>query len=255
MDGAETKLPTSAAQIVINLDFDRLSTTGPDGEEFSAVRAGFAPIASTSVRLDRCEQRRTAGIVLCPAATAAVARYPVDALGLLVDMERLWGRSANRLIEAALTAPSGLAALDQLETELLRLWSSNHIAPDAACQLAIQHLRAGAPVAHTAALVGVSHTTLTRRFRTVVGRTPKQYQRLLRLERVIDHARGVASDWAEIAASCGYHDQPHLAHEFKELTGLTPGRWSRSVTENPFHVPDRRLFTRHAVAESGTLAS
>ena len=30
---------------------------------------------------------------------------------------------------------------------------------------------------------------------------------------------------ADLAADCGYYDQPHLAREFRALAGCTPASW------------------------------
>jgi AraC-like DNA-binding protein len=32
-------------------------------------------------------------------------------------------------------------------------------------------------------------------------------------------------DWAGMAATCGYHDQAHLIHEFRAFSGLTPAAY------------------------------
>jgi AraC-like DNA-binding protein len=33
-------------------------------------------------------------------------------------------------------------------------------------------------------------------------------------------------DWAEVAIECGYCDQAHMAHEFREFSGISPGSYS-----------------------------
>ncbi len=36
----------------------------------------------------------------------------------------------------------------------------------------------------------------------------------------------------DVAAACGYHDQPHMTREWLALVGCTPGTWI--ATELPF---------------------
>src|SRR5690625_173056 len=77
--GAEIKLPTPTAQIVVNLDAARLSTRSHrsrSAETETAGAVGLSAIAPGAVVLDRCEQRRRAGGVLPPDASPAVARDP-----------------------------------------------------------------------------------------------------------------------------------------------------------------------------------
>lgn len=237
--GPELKLPTTTGQIVINLDADRL-TTRPVGHPSEDILAGgpvgIAPIASTAVVLDRREQRRTVGIVIRAEAIATVADVPAHGLAPLVDLKLLWGSSAEQLVETAAAASTGAAVLDRVEEAFISLLRDPR-APDRSCRAAISRLRHGQQVADVADSIGLSQSTLTRRFRSAVGMTPKRFQRLLRLERAIDLAAvEAAPDWAEIAARCGCSDQPHLTHEFGELTGLTPTQWRRASAADPYHL-------------------
>ncbi|HWS50587.1 MAG TPA: helix-turn-helix domain-containing protein [Microbacterium sp.] len=94
-----------------------------------------------------------------------------------------------------------------------------------------------------AAAAGVSSTHLTRRFREIIGVTPKRFARTRRLAATlfeIDFAAPV--DWADVAVRAGYFDQAHFGHEFRAFTGLTPTRYveirRRFLRENPGHALD-----------------
>jgi AraC-like DNA-binding protein len=39
-------------------------------------------------------------------------------------------------------------------------------------------------------------------------------------------------DWADVALAGGYCDQAHLAHEFRDFSGISPG--SYPAAERPF---------------------
>ena len=53
--------------------------------------------------------------------------------------------------------------------------------------------------------------------------TPKYLQRVLRMNHAVAVAdRFARPQWAQLAADCGYYDQPHLIAEFRALTGRSP---------------------------------
>ena len=84
-----------------------------------------------------------------------------------------------------------------------------------------------------AADVGWSRRHLSTRFRLATGLTPKQAARIVRFEA----ARRLLTDprrlpLADIAARCGYADQPHLHREWRSLSGCSVGTWLRE--ELPF---------------------
>ncbi|WP_461003443.1 helix-turn-helix domain-containing protein [Streptomonospora sediminis] len=237
--GIETKLPTPTAQLVVNLDAPRLSTrtcgSGPAGTA-TAGAVGLSPIAAGAVVLDRSEQRRTAGVVIRPEAVGALAGIPAHALGPLTGLDILWGSGAERLQAAAGSGATGEAALDRLETALVDM-VGGRAAADPCCRAAIAHLRAGASVRGTADRIGVSQSTLNRRFRAATGLTAKRCQRLLRLDTAVRLAAAEPEpDWPGLALAAGFYDQAHLVHEFADLAGISPTRWHRAASADPFHV-------------------
>jgi AraC-like DNA-binding protein len=90
---------------------------------------------------------------------------------------------------------------------------------------------------------GASSTTLAKRFKEVIGVTPKRLARSYRFTATtlaIDVAAPI--DWGDVAAGAGYFDQAHFGHEFREFTGLTPTRYierrQRFLRDHPGHVLD-----------------
>ncbi len=77
-------------------------------------------------------------------------------------------------------------------------------------------------VADLAAGAGRSHRHLVARFREQVGTTPKIAARVLRYERAARLLARRAMTPAQVAAVCGYADQPHLTREFAVFAGTTP---------------------------------
>lgn len=73
--------------------------------------------------------------------------------------------------------------------------------------------------------IGLSGRQFRRAVTDLTGLGPKRYQRILRLNRAVARADGRDRPrWARIAVEAGYCDQPHLAQEFRALTGLPPTR-------------------------------
>lgn len=93
--------------------------------------------------------------------------------------------------------------------------------------LALRHLGeagGGEPIRALAAQVGLSVDALEKRFRRVVGCSPKQFASLCRLRRAIDsYRRGVSL--TQLALDAGYYDQSHFNRALRAVTGKTPGQF------------------------------
>jgi AraC-like DNA-binding protein len=86
-----------------------------------------------------------------------------------------------------------------------------------------------------AAVVGLSERRFIQIFRDQVGLTPKRFQRLRRFYSALDLIASVQSvDWPDIALACGYYDQAHFIHEFREFSGLSPTEYL------PLRLPGKR---------------
>jgi len=73
--------------------------------------------------------------------------------------------------------------------------------------------------------LGVSRQHLALQFRERVGLNAKTFAMICRFRRAssaLREADGAALDWAGLASECGYYDQSHLIHEFRQFAGETP---------------------------------
>lgn len=84
----------------------------------------------------------------------------------------------------------------------------------------------------------MSRRRLEESFRTSVGVTPKEYQRLQRFRRALERIdRAGDLGWAAFATERGYYDQSHFNNEFRSHAGLRPSQYlaARGLFIN--HVP------------------
>lgn len=83
-----------------------------------------------------------------------------------------------------------------------------------------------------------------RLFRECVGMNPKEYGRVVRFQRSLRMMQLGSRDYADIAYSNGYADQSHFIREFRQFSGLTPGK----LVE--YQHPYSDLFTHPPLSEN-----
>ncbi len=67
----------------------------------------------------------------------------------------------------------------------------------------------------------ISQDAFEKRFRRVVGSTPKQYASILRMKTIVETGRK-GNSLTELALAAGFFDQAHFNKDFKLFTGQTP---------------------------------
>lgn len=226
----ERVLPTANAGLIINLAEDQ---TRVYDEQYRCTRFSGTTLdgpRSHSNIIDTEEQVAVMGVVFRPGGAAMLFRERMDRLANdSVDLEDLVGNKALFLREQLLEAGSAHRRLS-----LLGRWLQDR-ASSAGSDPPIRHALAALDADPRVAVLttvardfGCSPRQLGERFRQQVGLTPKRYLRLRRFHRVIAVTEGRERvDWAGISQDCGYHDQAHMAHEFREFSGLTPSAFTR----------------------------
>jgi transcriptional regulator GlxA family with amidase domain len=113
-----------------------------------------------------------------------------------------------------------------IERALLSLLSENgrtEPAVDRALEI-IEATRGQGRVAELAAEIGVSCRHLTRQFERAVGLSPKEFGRVSRFLHALQvMTAGQGRSLTDVALDCGFFDQAHFNHEFRELAGMSPG--------------------------------
>jgi AraC-like DNA-binding protein len=76
--------------------------------------------------------------------------------------------------------------------------------------------------------IGLSQSALERRFRRVVGVSPKKFASLVRLRRAVQ-MRATGTDFTAAAYAAGYFDQSHFINDFRRATGRSPDAFFRQA--------------------------
>lgn len=163
---------------------------------------------------------------LTPVGARALLGVPMHELARrVVALEDLLGREATSLLERLHAAPSWEARFDLLDVALAaRLARAAAPRPDVVrAWRRLEETHGCLTISALADELGCTRRHLAARFRDDVGLSPKTLARVLRFRRAVDLLEGDQPvHLAEVAASCGYFDQPHFNRDFGAFAGVTP---------------------------------
>lgn len=161
-----------------------------------------------------------------------------------VNLRKLFCRRAVQKLEQHLVrAPDGVARIGIMQGFL-----QQHVRPPRGCRILAQAAMSlrrnpSTPIKDLAGRLDVSVRHLSRGFKATFGTGPKQFARLVRVEKAVA-ARRDGAGWTEIAHACGFADQAHLIHDFRAIIGAAPEEIFRPPTFRPCRadVPHVRMF-------------
>lgn len=159
---------------------------------------------------------------------AALLRQPLEEFAnATTDLDAVLGRPAglDRLHEQLAVAASHARRIRLVEDLLLA--QAGDARPDALADAAvamIERTQARMRIEELTRRIGLSQSALERRFRRLVGASPRKFASLVRLRNVV-RLREEGADLTTIAHAAGYSDQPHFNKDFKRFTGLAPGAY------------------------------
>jgi AraC-like DNA-binding protein len=149
-----------------------------------------------------------------------------------VALGDVWSHTSSAPIEQIAGEPTLAARRAALEAALLgRLGRA--AAPDGAMRAAVRWIarHPRGRVGQLSEWLGISGRQLQRRFAVAVGYGPKQFQSVLRFQRLLrlaTHTPGLRTI-SQLSAAAGYADQAHMTREFQRFAGLTPSQMLRTA--------------------------
>lgn len=233
--------PSGTVELVINLREDEVRIYDPD-RPARARRFAGAVVSGTYARPFVIDPRQHASII-------GVHFYPGGAFPFLgpradelandhVDLATLWGRAAGELRERLCESASAAERFAIMEQTLLRQLARPlkcHPAVSAALR-AFEQSHGCVDVRRVARQVELSDRRFIEVFAAEVGLTPKRFCRVLRFQHArAEIGRNSAPDWARPALECGYFDQSHLIHDFREFAGMSPTSYVRQRNQPLLH--------------------
>lgn len=105
-----------------------------------------------------------------------------------------------------------------------------HPQPDmlvAAALRSIKHQQGQLSITDLASSLYISKDAFEKRFRKVIGTTPKQFASLVRMKAIVQNPAH-SKDFTHLALDAGYFDQSHFNKAFKKFTGLTPSSFFKA---------------------------
>ncbi len=195
---------------------------------------GVAGMMSTVIHVPVARPVRTIAVRFKPGAAAWFFDLPLNHLiDLHPSLTDLWepglaARFADALWTQPLSDADALSVIERLLVQRLRR-SAHQPGLIEHAVAAIQGACGALRVDELADTLGVSRQHLASQFKVRVGLGVKQFARVCRFQYAsarIAAATPSQLDLAAIAVDLGYHDQPHMNHDFRALADATPQSFS-----------------------------
>jgi AraC-like DNA-binding protein len=174
----------------------------------------------------------SAGCVLVRLKPEAAARIVGATIADFTDtniaLEDIFGANEIGLLQGALKSARGSRArITCVETFLLHHLREDR--PDSVAAQAARILRRHPvlPVHELARRLAVSRRHLCRVFQAMLGISPKQFGRIVRMGRLLAARRERGLSWSGAAYACGFADQSHMINEFTGFVGVSPQEFFR----------------------------
>ena len=242
----ERVLPDGSMELIINLrDEARHVFDGVTHRPRRSYRRSWlSGPHSKSIIIDTAFEASMIGAHFRPGGASTFVGLPLNELrNSVVDLDALWKGVARSLRDALLEAATPSAKFRILEDALIAHWRTAAHRHRAVVYALERFTREPQTVtmAKVRSEIGLSSRRFIEVFTEEVGMTPKVFCRVRRFQHVlneIQQRRKVV--WTDIAIECGYYDQAHFIHDFKEFCGITPSDYRKECPAEPNFVPIRR---------------
>jgi AraC-like DNA-binding protein len=169
-------------------------------------------------------------IVFQPYGFFSLCSIPADELkSQIINAHSLFGHRINSVNDGLRSVESYEEKISTIEayfTNLIKgsMETSNQLSP---IVKTIMQVKGQSTINELTKLTGYSERKLERLFHQAIGISPVKYLQIVRLHYFLSLMRSAHSkeSLTITGLESGYYDQPHLIHNFKRITGLTPGQY------------------------------
>lgn len=214
--------------IVLAFRYRGKITDGVSGiVEGTLPRTAISGIRSTSHAFRYAAQTSTLLVAFNEGGPAAFFRFPLNRLfGMSIALEEMLPALRVREVEERLAEARDdrqrrvlvdgflLSLLDQPQSDRLILEAAQNI----------KRAHGAMRVDDLLPQIPLSRDAFEKRFRRIVGTSPKHYAGIVRLRYAIE-TYPKARSLTELALAAGFFDQAHFANTFRKFTGQAPGEF------------------------------
>jgi AraC-like DNA-binding protein len=146
----------------------------------------------------------------------------------IVDLKLVWSNLAKEIEERIAESRNTEQRVSRIQQYLVMQLSKNGKADLTVdhCLNLIYATKGQIRVEDLSTTTGMSNRQLVRKFNNNIGLSPKEFSRIIKFISSLHYLKQNSSTNLSVAAhNCGYYDQAHFIHDFKEYSGLTPGQF------------------------------
>ncbi len=171
-------------------------------------------------------------VIFKEAGLSAFFKQPLHELfGQSVSLDNFFSVSEISVVQEQLfNSRNDLERIAALEEFLLS--KLTHFSTDKLISAAISKINAengNVRIKELAKELFISQDAFEKRFRKMIGATPKQFAHIVKMNAAISKNKSVPF-FLDLAFENGYYDQPHFNNDFKKFTGQTPTDFFRSAS-------------------------
>jgi AraC-like DNA-binding protein len=143
----------------------------------------------------------------------------------IVDLKLLWNDLAKEIEERIVESTNTKQRIKRIQRYLLTQLQRNgkvDLTVDY-CVHMIYATTGQIRVEDLSTKTGLSNRQLVRKFNNSIGLSPKEFARIIKFIGSLNYLKAnKETNLSAAAHHCGYYDQAHFIHDFKEYAGLTP---------------------------------
>ncbi len=168
------------------------------------------------------------GVYLYPFAIPRLLSMPASELSdQMPDLHTLFGIAGREVEEKMILACDNLHRVAVISSFLEKKLSTDNKQQPAFYTVIsdIIHTKGLTSVDELARKSFLSVRQFERNFKLFSGFSPKLYSRIIRFQMATQHYGNMQKSLTDIAYDCGYYDQSHFIHEFKQFSGYHPKQY------------------------------